>query len=283
MSFIDSLRDKAGEVGNIACMGLDPVLERIPIDGKSPRTTIVEFYGNILEALQGEGVSPAIVKPNYAFYGQYGFEGLQALKELVALYRGAGIPVLLDAKRGDIGKTCMAYAREVFNFWGADAVTLSPYMGADSVKPFTDFCSEGRGVYVLTRTSNPSAGDLQDQPVDNQPLYLKTAAKIGQWAHDTPGVGSIVGATYEELASIAKFYVDLNVEVPLLIPGVGAQGGSGKEVVKVLKEAGSPLELHRINSSSSLNYAYEEKGTDDYAGASVKALLKLIKDISFKP
>jgi len=265
-------------------MGMDPVLERIPIDGKDVRTTIVEFYSNILDALQSKDSLPALVKPNYAFYAQYGFEGLQSLKQVIALYRAAGLPVLLDAKRGDVGKTSLAYAREIFHFWDADAVTVSPYMGGDSIRPFTEFCKESRGVYILARTSNEGAKDFQDLPVDGQPLYIKTAAKISEWAGESPGVGGVIGATsIDEFASIVNFFAECGEEVPLLIPGVGAQGGSAKEVVAVLRKADSPLAIHRINSSSGINYAYEKTDSDDYAQAAVDAVRKLNKEINFKP
>lgn len=284
MSYIDSLQEKSQETGSIVCMGMDPVLERIPIDGKDARTTIVEFYSNILDALQSAGALPAIVKPNYAFYAQYGFEGLQALKEVIALYRGAGIPVLLDAKRGDIGKTSLAYAREVFGFWGADAVTISPYLGGDGVRPFTEFCKESRGAYVLARTSNEGAEDFQDLAVDGQTLYMRVAEKIVEWAFENPGVGAVVGATsVGELSEIAKYFAGSGEDVPLLIPGVGAQGGSAKDVVKALSAAGSPMGIHRINSSSGINYAYEKAGAADYAKAAAGAVKKLNKEIKFKP
>jgi orotidine-5'-phosphate decarboxylase len=156
-------------------------------------------------------------------------------------------------------------------------------MGGDSVAPFAEFCKEGRGVYVLARTSNEGAKDFQDLPVDGEPLYLKTAAKIVEWSYENPGVGAVVGATsIDELSRIAKFLAESGTEVPLLIPGVGAQGGSAKEVVNALKDAGNPLEIHRINSSSAINYAYEKAETTDYAKAAADALKKLNKEIGFR-
>jgi len=260
-------------------MGMDPSLERIPLKGE-PENVIINFYTQILEALKAEQIFPAMVKPNYAFYAQYGWGGLRALKKVITLYKQEGIPVLLDAKRGDIGKTSEAYAREVFDFWEADAVTIAPYMGSDSVGPFIEYCKKGKGVYVLNRTSNKGAVDLQNLKVDDVPVYLKTSENILKWYKE--GVGAVIGATYSsELEEISAFFVNSQKKVPFLIPGVGAQGGSAKEVVTALKKSGNEIPMHRINSSSGINYAYEKMETDDFAGAAVKALQQLHKEISF--
>ena len=201
-----------------------------------------------------------------------------------------GIPVLLDAKRGDIGKTSKAYAKALFDFWKADAITIAPYMGSDSVGPFTEYCGDGteeiheKGVYVLCRTSNKGAIDLQNLKVNDSEgnetaIYMKTAEKIVlDWYND--GIGAVVGATYPaELEQISKYFVDSGKEIPLLIPGVGAQGGSAKDVVEVLKKTGNDLRLHRINSSSGINFAYLKSGEEDYVGAAVNALKQLIEEI----
>jgi orotidine-5'-phosphate decarboxylase len=271
------LKQKAEETNSIVCMGLDPVLKKIPLEG-DPGEVITKFYLDILEAIKSEGVMPATAKPNIAFYAQYGFEGLKALKRIMEEYKKAGIQIILDAKRGDIGKTSAAYAKELFNFWQADAITVAPYMGSDSVEPFFEYCTNGRGVYMLVRTSNKGAVDMQDLEVDNIPIYMKVAKKLVEWHR--PGVCAVVGATYPaELEKISKFFVESGKEVPLLIPGVGAQGGSALDVVAALKKTGNDIRIHRINSSSGINYAYEEKGTDDYAGAAVKAIKELNREI----
>ena len=279
MNFVESLKQRAEQTGSVVCVGLDPVLERIPISG-SVKEKITKFYLDLLEAFVSEDAEPAIVKPNIAFYEQYGFEGLQALKEVVEAYKTKGIPVLMDAKRGDIGKTSAAYAKALFDFWDADAITVAPYMGSDSVSPFLDYCSKGKGVYVLVRTSNKGAKDMQDLKVEGKPVYSKTAELLVNWHCD--GVGAVVGATYpQELEEISKFFVGSGKQIPLLIPGVGSQGGSASDVVEALKKTGNELALHRINSSSGISYAYEKEGTSDYAGAAVKALKRLKEEIGF--
>ncbi len=277
MSYIDDLRERAKDVKSIVCMGMDPVIEKIPIDGDT-RLVIEEFYLGILKEMEKRDSYPAVVKPNIAYFEQYGFSGLSALKTIISQYKSSGIPTLLDAKRGDIGKTSIAYAKSVFEFWSSDSVTIAPYMGADSVGPFIDWCQKGKGVYILCRTSNKGATDLQDLKVDGVPVYMKLAENIIKWHR--PGVGAVVGATYlEELEGISKFFVNSRKDVPLLIPGVGSQGGSAKEVVEALHKTGNDIHIHRINSSSGINYAFVEKDTSDYAKAAVDALETLNEEI----
>ncbi len=277
MSYTGALRERAIDAKSIVCMGMDPVIEKIPISGDI-RQVIEEFYLNILKEMNKRDIYPAIVKPNIAYFEQYGFDGLTALKTIISQYKSSGIPTLLDAKRGDIGKTSTAYAKSVFEFWDSDAVTIAPYMGADSVGPFIEWCENGKGVYILCRTSNKGAADLQDLKVDGVPVYMKLAESIIQW--HKPGVGAVVGATYiEELEEISRFFVESKRDVPLLIPGVGAQGGSAGEVVGILKKTKNDVLIHRINSSSGINYAYIEKATSDYAMAAVDALESLNKEI----
>jgi len=258
-------------------MGMDPIVEKIPIKGE-PRQIIEEFYLDILKEMNQRDSYPAVIKPNIAYFEQYGFDGLNALKTIITQYKSSGIPVLLDAKRGDIGKTSTAYAKSVFEFWNSDAVTIAPYMGCDSVEPFIEWCEEGKGVYILCRTSNKGAVDLQDLKVDGVPVYMKLAESILQW--HKPGVGAVVGATYlEELEEISRFFVGSEKEIPLLIPGVGSQGASAGEVVEVLNKTDNDILIHRINSSSGINYAYIEKDISDYAMAAVDAIEILNKEI----
>jgi orotidine-5'-phosphate decarboxylase len=277
MSYVDDLRERAKNVKSIVCMGMDPIIEKIPIKGE-PRPVIEGFYLDILKEMNKRDSYPAIIKPNIAYFEQYGFGGLNALKTIISQYKSSGIPTLLDAKRGDIGKTSTAYAKSVFEFWDSDAVTIAPYMGTDSVEPFIEWCEEGKGVYILCRTSNKGAADLQDLKVDGVPVYMKLAENIIQW--HKPGVGAVVGATYlEELEEISRFFVQSKKEIPILIPGVGSQGGSAGEVVEVLKKTKNDIFIHRINSSSGINYAYIEEDTSDFAKASVDALETLNKEI----
>jgi orotidine-5'-phosphate decarboxylase len=300
MNYIEILKKRAEEVNNIICVGLDPVLEKIPSEGceefvnknQEPGKAISKFYIDMLQGFVDANTIPAIVKPNIAFYEQYGFEGQQALKDIINKCNNLKIPVLLDAKRGDIGKTSKAYAKASFEFWKADAITIAPYMGSDSVGPFTEYCDVNKedenctckGVYVLCRTSNKGAIDLQNLEIteDKIPVYMKTAEKIANEWHKV-GIGAVVGATYiKELEIISKFFVDSGKEIPLLIPGVGAQGGSAKEVVEALKRTGNDIRLHRINSSSGINYAYLKKIGMNYVNASVEALKELINEIEWK-
>ena len=277
MGYLDDLRVRAKKAKSIVCMGMDPVIEKIQIKGDTCQV-IEEFYLDILKEMNKRDSYPAIIKPNIAYFEQYGFDGLNALKTIISQYKSSGIPTLLDAKRGDIGKTSTAYAKSVFEFWDSDAVTIAPYMGSDSVEPFIEWCDQEKGVYILCRTSNKGAVDLQDLKVDGVPVYMKLAENIIRW--HKPGVGAVVGATYlEELEEISRFFVESKKEIPLLIPGVGSQGGSAGEVVDVLKKTNNDILIHRINSSSGINYAYIEKNTSDYATAAVDALEALNQEI----
>ncbi|MBP7734830.1 MAG: orotidine-5'-phosphate decarboxylase [Spirochaetes bacterium] len=271
MDYLDSLKLSYDKFNSIICLGLDPVIEDIPLSG-DPQSVIVAFYEEILNKILQKKIYPSAVKPNYAFYAQYGMAGIDALLKIISLFGHEGFPVILDVKRGDIDKTAAAYAREAFDFYKADAVTLAPYMGFDSIHPFIELFPT-KGYYVLTKTSNKSSIDIQDLMLDNEPLYLHVAKKITEWHQ--PGLGSVVGATYpEQLSQIALTYIRSGKEIPLLIPGIGAQGGSLEEVMGVLKQF-HDIRIHRINSSSAINYAYKKHKKLHYAEAAVKALKEL--------
>lgn len=275
MNYLESLKETAQKNNSIVCMGMDPVIENIPLSD-APHQAIRIFYEEILNKMKQRNVFPASVKPNYAFYAQYGLGGIETLQNLIALYREEGIPVILDVKRGDIGKTAAAYAAEAFDFFKADAVTLAPYMGTDSIYPFIDH-SPDKGYYILTRTSNKSSVEIQDAAVENNPLFLYVADKIVQWYR--PGMGSVVGATFpEELARILNTFNQSEYEIPLLIPGIGSQGGDLKSVIDALK-GGGDYRIHRINSSSAINYAYKKKQTP-FDEAAVEALEELNEEIN---
>ena len=254
MNYLDYLKSSYDQFKSLVCLGLDPVIEDIPLSG-DPKTVIIAFYEEILNKIVQKKVYPAAVKPNFAFYAQYGIEGIEALLTIISFFKKESIPVILDVKRGDIDKTAAAYAREAFSVFKADSVTLSPYMGFDSIQPFIQQYPE-KGYYILTKTSNKSSVDLQDILVNDEPLFLHVAHKIIEWYQ--PGVGSVVGATYpEQLSRITALYARSGKEIPLLIPGIGAQGGSLTEVMTILKEL-SDIRIHRINSSSGINYAYKK-------------------------
>ncbi|MBI3034199.1 orotidine-5'-phosphate decarboxylase [Candidatus Woesearchaeota archaeon] len=276
-SFTELLVEKAQESKSIVCMGIDPVVKRIPLKEQSSEKKIVKFFSEIIEAAVSNNSVPVAVKPNYAFFAQNGFSGLRALKKVIVIAKSHKIPVILDAKRGDIGSSSEAYAREAFGFWKADAVTVSPYMGIDSIEPFLRYCSKGKGVYLLVRTSNKGASDFQDLSAEGKKVYMHVAGKLLD-SH-IEGLGAVAGATSPgELAEISSFFANSGKQVPLLIPGVGTQGGLANEVADVLRRNGS-LAMHRINSSSSINYAYEKQQTDDFAGAAIRAIKEINSEI----
>lgn len=272
MDFCSLLRSSSLKFNSIVCLGLDPVLDTIPIEKGSPGERIRSFYETMLNTMARRNIMPAAVKPNYAFYAQYGLDGIGSLAAIIDACRGLGLPVILDVKRGDIGATAEAYAREAYDFFNADAVTLSPYLGFDSIEPFFSRYPD-KGAYILNKTSNKSSGELQDVLVDGEPLYLRVSRKIVEWHR--PGMGAVVGATYpEELASIGGIFIPSGRDIPLLIPGVGSQGGSVEAVCSALGRYPDPL-IHRINSSSAINYAYRQRPElrfDDAAATALSAL-----------
>jgi uridine monophosphate synthetase len=208
MDFTDWLADAARRNGSLLCVGLDTRPERLP-----PGETLLDFNRRIIDATRD---LVCAYKPNSAFYEVAGPEGMEALRRTVAyVHEVAGVPVILDAKRGDIGSTAEAYARAAFETWGADALTVSPYLGGDSVAAFT--AHAGRGVFLLCHTSNPGATDLQTLSCQGRPLYEVVAEKAAAW-----GTGLVVGATYPQALARVRA---LAPEAWILLPGVGAQGG----------------------------------------------------------
>lgn len=276
MDYNELLKLSYEKFNSSVCLGLDPVIEEIPISG-DVKTIIIAFYEEILNKIIEKKVFPSAVKPNYAFYAQYGLEGIEALVKIIDLYKKEDFPIILDVKRGDIDKTAAAYAKEAYDFFHADAVTLSPYMGFDSIRPFVENYPD-KGYYILTKTSNKSSADLQDIIIENAPLYIHVSKKIVEWYQ--PGIGSVVGATYpEQLAQISSIFIQSGKDIPLLIPGIGTQGGSLEEVMKIIKTY-TNIKIHRINSSSGINYAYKKFHTLHYAEAAVKALKELNDSIN---
>lgn len=282
INYLEKLKLRTDLTKSILCVGMDPVLERIPLKG-NPKEVILKFYADILNECKKQNIQLAIVKPNIAYFEQYGIEGLEALKELVQFCHNQNIPVLCDAKRGDIGATSKAYAKALFDIWQFDAITMNPWMGKDSVMPFLEYGKEGKGIYILVRTSNPSAKDFQEQvnEADGKKLYMHVAEKLVEWNKE--GTCAVVGATApKELQEIAEFFVKKGKEIPFLIPGVGKQGGSIKEVIEALRNSGTDLRIHRINASSSINYAWEKaKAPERYAEAAVEEIKKLNREIGF--
>jgi len=278
MNYNDLMIESAEKFSSIICMGMDPVLEEIPEQKDSVGSTLVNFYEKILNKIIQKKIYPGAVKPNYAFYGQYGIEGIQALYDIIQIYRKENIPVILDYKRGDIGKTANAYAKEAFEFFKADSVTLSPYLGYDSIEPYAKNYPD-KGYYILNKTSNSSSQEIQDILIDGEKeFYLYISEKLIEWY--TPGIGAVVGATYpEQLNKISDLFISANKEIPFLIPGVGTQGGSVEEVMKALKKFRN-YKIHRINASSSINYAYKVYSDVQYDEAATIALEELNSQVN---
>lgn len=279
MAYVDFLKQTSLREKSIICLGADPDPEKMPIKDT------FSFYKAILDAIRSSGEGLGAVKPNYAFFAQIGFPGLDALYNLIKYVKEIGYPVILDAKRGDIGNTSRAYAHEAFEFWGADAVTVAPYMGTDSIMPFVEIALEkGRGIYVLTRTSNPGAQDLQAMTLeDGRKVFMQVAGKVVDWNRSGNGnVGAVVGATSpDELEQVVGYFQNSGQLVPLLIPGVGRQGGEAWQVTEKLIRTGAPLSTHRINVSRDLNYAYEKLNmpAEKFAEAALIALKNLNQQV----
>ena len=289
MKFSDCLEARIQECGNPICLGMDPKLSLMPVERKhgevqSEEEKIKFFYMDILEECSKRNVKPAVVKPNSAYYERISIQGMQILHDLIAAYKGEGIPVVLDAKRGDIGKSSAAYADAAFNVYGADAVTVSPWMGKDSVGPFLEHPANG-GVYALLRTSNKGAADFQDLPVEGSTAFFSVAKKLIKW--DSGNLGAVVGATHpEELERITAFFAAADHEIPFLIPGVsipgvpGGQGGDAKTVLQAIANGGGKRKFHVLNSSSGLNFAWQRTGKEaEYASACVDAIESLAEAI----
>ena len=275
--YLDMLRQSAKQSGNCACMGLDPQLETLVDISNDPRNKITSFFERLLSAMSSRGLIPAAFKPNLGFYSSLdrplrnSFSGSLALADVISLVRSHfnGIPIILDSKRGDIARSSENYADEAFLAWEADAVTVSPFMGRDSIHPFEMAADGKRGVYVLNRTSNKSAVELQNSvivdPVDEKelyPLYQSVAVLISSWAAERPGTGAVVGAvSIDELQQIASWYA--HKEIPMLIPGVGSQGASAAKTIEILRASSYDPVLARINSSSALTHPWKHGPAPD--------------------
>ena len=261
---------------SLLCVGLDPDLSRLPAPLRHETNVtraIVAFNAGIIEATSDLAYA---YKPNLAFYMAHGVPGLLALEETRRLIP-RDIPALLDAKVGDLANTSLAYAAGYFDAWDFDAVTVNPYMGEDSLAPYL---SRGdRGVFVLCKTSNPGSGDLQDIQVpsgsDTQPLYLTVADRVAEWSGRWPAtLGLVVGATWPgELAEIRERCPSQ----PILLPGIGAQGGDIAGSLRVgLDSSGSGLLL---SASRSVIFAGEHAG-EEWVAAVRRAATDLRNDIN---
>ncbi len=287
MSYLNFLRDTAERAGNIVCMGLDPVMDYLPARlGYRIDEIIPNYFEKLFDEMSNRYLKPAAFKPNQGFYIKHDvplqgdFSGSLALSKTIKLCREyfPHTPVIMDYKRGDIASSSSNYAREGFERWVADAVTISPYMGSDSVIPFLEYTSKGQGTYILNRTSNVGGKDLQNLKLDDgRTLYQAVGDKLIEWSKKYPGTGAVVGATsLKELKTLAEQYAEF--EIPLLIPGVGAQGGSASDVMKTLIKAKYDIKLARINSSSGLTHPWKKEGhiPENWASVCADALEALI-------
>ncbi|NLG49447.1 MAG: orotidine-5'-phosphate decarboxylase [Chloroflexi bacterium] len=255
MGFWEKLEASIQQRDSLLCVGLDPDPARIPAKYGS----VADFGRAIIDATADLA---CVYKPNIAFYEALGLDGLRALRDTLN-HVPADIPVLLDAKRNDISSTAGAYARAVFETWGADAVTVNPYLGRDGVAPFTAYSD--RGVFLLCKTSNPSAGEIQDWEQGGVPLYRHIAELAGDWA-DGREIGLVIGATYPQ--AIAEIRA-ASPKTWFLIPGIGAQGGELDAVLQAgLRADGMGL---LINASRSILYADDPR-------AAARALHAQIRD-----
>jgi orotidine-5'-phosphate decarboxylase len=259
MGFVEKLAEASRKNKSLLCVGLDTDPSLLP-----DNVTVLEFNKAIIDATAD---LVCAYKPNIAFYEAMGNPGMDAL-EKTREYIPENIPVIIDAKRGDIGNTAKAYARSLFEHFNFDAMTASPYLGFDSLEPFILY--RDRGVFILCRTSNPGAADFQSLQIetDGKPkkLFEIVAEKVSTW--NTHGnLGLVVGATYpQELKTIRERYPDMM----LLIPGVGTQGGELSETVKF----GADVRRTRtvINSSRQILFASRSK---DFANAARKAAMDI--------
>lgn len=285
-------------------VGLDPMLNYIPehvqkkafaefgetLEGAAE--AIWQFNKEIVDKTYD--LIPA-VKPQIAMYEQFGIPGLEAFKKTVDYCKEKGLVVIGDIKRGDIGSTSAAYAvghlghvqvgSKSYAPFDEDFVTVNPYLGSDGVNPFIDICKEeNKGLFILVKTSNPSSGEFQDQLVDGRPLYELVGEKVAAWGEAHMGdeysyIGAVVGATYPEMGKVLRKVMPKSY---ILVPGYGAQGGQGKDLVHFFNEDGLGA---IVNSSRGIVAAYKQEayakfGAENFGDASRAAVEAMVADIS---
>ena len=300
---INQLIANIKKTGAPIVVGLDPMLKYIPehiqkkafaefgetLEGAAE--AIWQFNKEIVDKTYD--LIPA-VKPQIAMYEQFGIPGLVAFKKTVDYCKSKGLVVIGDIKRGDIGSTSSAYAvghigkvqvgSKTYAPFDEDFVTVNPYLGSDGVNPFIDVCKEEKkGLFILVKTSNPSSGEFQDQMIDGRPLYELVGEKVAQWGEDCMGdeysyIGAVVGATYPERGKVLRKVMPKSY---ILVPGYGAQGGKGKDLVHFLNEDGLGA---IVNSSRGIIAAYKQEkyanyGEEAFADASRAAVEDMVADI----
>ncbi len=259
VDFINKLGAAIRRNDSLLCVGLDPDIAKFPDEVKGRPDAIAEFCKAIIDATAGFACA---FKPQIAYFAAIGAEDqLQAVCDYLKTAH-PDIPIVLDAKRGDIGATAEQYAREAFERYRADAVTVNPYMGFDSVEPYLQW--QDRGVIVLCRTSNPGGSDLQFLEVDGKPLYQHVARLVAEKWNRHGQCALVVGATFpQEIAQVRAMVGDM----PLLVPGIGAQGGDIEATVKAGQTADGAGMM--INSSRAILYAKREGG-ESFAQAAAR-------------
>ena len=302
---INQLVSKIQKTGAPIVVGLDPMMKFVP---EHIQKKAFEEYGETLEGAAeaiwqyNKGIVDAVydlipaVKPQIAMYEQFGIPGLQAFKKTVDYCKEKGLVVIGDIKRGDIGSTSTAYAvghlgkvqvgSKSYAGFDEDFVTVNPYLGSDGVKPFIDVCREvKKGIFVLVKTSNPSSGEFQDRLIDGKPLYELVGSMVDTWGSELMGdsysyVGAVVGATYPEMGKVLR---DIMPKAYILVPGYGAQGGKGKDLVHFFNKDGLGA---IVNSSRGIIAAYQQDAykekfaPENYADASRAAVLAMKEDIA---
>ena len=285
-------------------VGLDPMLSYIP--EQVQRKAFAE-YGETLEGAAEAiwqfnkeiidntyDIIPA-VKPQIAMYEQFGIPGLEAFSRTVKYAKEKNLVVIGDVKRGDIGSTSAAYAvahlgkvnvgTKTYSAFDQDFATVNPYLGSDGIKPFIDVCKEEKkGIFILVKTSNPSSGEFQDRIVDGRPLYEWVGQKVAEWGADCMGdgysyVGAVVGATYPEMGRTLRKVMPKSF---ILVPGYGAQGGKGADLVDFFNEDGLGA---IVNSSRGIIAAYKNEkyasyGAENFGDASRAAVIDMVSDIN---
>ena len=285
-------------------VGLDPMLNYIPEHiQKKAFADLGETLEGAAEAIwqYNKGIVDATydlipaVKPQIAMYEQFGIPGLVAYKKTVDYCKSKGLVVIGDIKRGDIGSTSAAYAvghlgqvqvgSKKYAGFDEDFATVNPYLGSDGVKPFMDVCKEEKkGIFVLVKTSNPSSGEFQDQEINGRPLYELVGEKVAQWGDELMGdgysyVGAVVGATYPEMGKVLR---KIMPKTFILVPGYGAQGRKGADLVHFFNEDGLGA---IVNSSRGIIAAYKQEayakfGPENFGDASRAAVEAMVADIS---
>lgn len=284
-------------------VGLDPMMNFIPEHIlKKAYSDKGENLSGMAEAIwqYNKGIIDAIydlipaVKPQIAMYEQFGIEGLIVFKKTVDYCKEKGLVVIGDVKRGDIGSTSAAYATghlgkvsingKEYRGFDEDFITVNPYLGSDGILPFINVCKEeGKGLFILVKTSNPSSGEFQDQLIDGKPLYELVGRKVAEWGELHMGssysyIGAVVGATYPEMGKILR---KLMPKTYILVPGYGAQGGKAEDLVHFFNKDGLGA---IVNSSRGIIAAYQQKGyekfgSQGYADASRQAVINMREDL----